>query len=91
MNQYWLLDILRTGLIVKTMKSVKRVAATEFKAKCLDMLDRVEATRECIVITKRGRPVAEVIPIARDKPQSLLGSVTFYGDIVGSISEEWEP
>jgi prevent-host-death family protein len=73
------------------MKASRRVAATEFKAKCLDMLDRVEATRQPIVITKRGRPVAEVVPISTDKPKGLLGSVRFHRDIVGPISDDWEP
>jgi prevent-host-death family protein len=86
-----LFDNARTGSIVKTMKATKSIAATEFKAKCLDLLDRVEATREPLIITKRGRPVAEVVPIKRDAPKSLLGSVTFHGDIVGPIVDEWEP
>jgi prevent-host-death family protein len=85
------LDKLSTGHRVKTMKATKRLAASEFKAKCLDLLDRVETTREPLVITKRGRPVAEVIPIARVKPMSLLGSVTFHGDIVAPVVDEWEP
>jgi prevent-host-death family protein len=73
------------------MKASKTIAATEFKAKCLDLLDRVEATREPIIVTKRGRAVAQVIPIVHDRPKSLRGSVTFHGDIVGPISEDWEP
>lgn len=73
------------------MTASKRVAATEFKAKCLDLLDRVEATRERLVITKRGRPVAEVVPISVKKPKGLLGSVTFHGDIVGPIEDDWVP
>jgi prevent-host-death family protein len=78
--------------MVKTMKATRSVGATEFKAKCLDLLDRVQATREPLIITKRGRPVAEVIPIRNaETPKSLLGSVTFHGDIVGPIAEEWEP
>ncbi len=73
------------------MKAQRHVAAAEFKAKCLDLLDRVELTREPIVITKRGRPVAQVVPIPRVKAKSLVGSVTFHGDMVAPILEDWDP
>lgn len=52
-----------------------RVTATQFKAKCLAMLDEVSATGEEIVVTKHGRPVARVV--AAVEPASLRGSVTF--------------
>jgi prevent-host-death family protein len=74
-----------------TMKAIKSISASEFKSKCLDLLDKVEATREHLIVTKRGRPVAEVIPISLSKPKNLLGSVTFHGDIVAPIVDEWEP
>jgi len=43
--------------------AVKTVAAGEFKAKCLKLLDEVAATRELLVITKFGKPVAQVVPM----------------------------
>jgi prevent-host-death family protein len=55
-----------------------RIAASEFKAKCLGLLDRVAISGETIVVTKRGRPVARLCPI--EEPPSLLGSVTFLVD-----------
>jgi len=55
-----------------------RIAASEFKAKCLGLLDRVATTGETIIVTKRGRPVAQLSPV--DEPPSLLGSVTFLVD-----------
>lgn len=51
------------------------VSASEFKARCLAMLDEVAATGEDVVITKHGRPVAQVS--AAIPPASLRGSVTF--------------
>ena len=53
----------------------RSIPATQFKARCLALLDEVAQRRETLVITKRGKPVARVLPV--DEPQSLLGSVTF--------------
>lgn len=53
-----------------------QVAASEFKAKCLALLDQVAETGETIVVTKRGKPVARVVP--PEPPVSLKGSVTFH-------------
>jgi prevent-host-death family protein len=71
-----------------TMK--KHVPAGRFKAECLALLDRVARTREAIVVTKRGRPVAEVVPVQRQRQRSLRGSVTVHGDIVAPILEAWD-
>ena len=70
--------------------------ASEFKAKCLAILDRVQATGERVVILKRGKPVAELVPASRTDaryPQSDLGgSVTVVDDIVEPVLPEdhWE-
>ncbi|MCZ0934778.1 MAG: type II toxin-antitoxin system Phd/YefM family antitoxin [Gemmatimonadetes bacterium] len=70
--------------------------ASDFKARCLAILDRVRDTGERIVILKRGPPVAELLPpshSASDFPQEeLRGTVTVHGDIVApAIPEEhWE-
>lgn len=59
-----------------TMVMISRtVPASQFKAKCLAMLDEVALTGEEIVVTKRGRAVARVSAAA--EPESLRGSVTF--------------
>ncbi len=55
--------------------SERTVSASQFKAKCLAMLDEVAATGEEIVVTKRGRAVARVS--AAKEPNGLRGSVTF--------------
>jgi prevent-host-death family protein len=70
------------------------VPVTEFKAKCLRLLDEVEKKGDRIVITKRGRAVAQVGPIANTKPR-LRGmwkdSLEILGDIVSfDTSDDWE-
>lgn len=72
-----------------TMKPIHSVPAGEFKAKCLDILDRVAKSGEAYVVTKRGKPVAKVVPIESVKPRSLLGSVTVLADITVPTEEEW--
>lgn len=63
--------------------------AGRFKAECLALLDRVEQSGEPVVVTKRGRPVAEVVPI-RATARTLRGSVRVRGDIVGPILDAWD-
>lgn len=68
------------------------VPAGEFKAKCLKLIDEVAEKRQSLVITKRGKPVAEVIPIRSqsDFVGSMRGSVLWEGDIISPIDVEWE-
>ena len=58
----------------------KLVAAGTFKQKCLALLDQVEMTRVPIVVTKRGRPVAKIVPIDDGPNRSTKGSVTILTD-----------
>jgi len=53
----------------------RSIRASEFKAKCLALLDEVAETRQPLVVTKRGRPVARVVPT--EEPPSLIGSIEF--------------
>jgi prevent-host-death family protein len=64
---------------------MKTVAAAQFKAQCLSLLDRVGP--EGIVITKHGRPVAKLVPIATESAAligSLKGKLTIKGDILST-------
>lgn len=66
---------------------MKTINATEFKAKCLALLDEVAETGEAIRILKRGRPVAELVPpVAAGKglPQERLADAV---EIIGEIVE----
>ena len=75
---------------------METINASDFKARCLAILDRVAATGERVVILKRGRPVAELGPANRAAigyPQvALKGTVAVVGDIVGPAvpEEHWE-
>jgi prevent-host-death family protein len=63
------------------------ITASEFKAKCLRLMDHVSKTGESISITKRGVEVARLSPPTRkDKPwERLRGTVTVLGDIVSPV------
>ncbi len=71
---------------------MRTVKASEFKAKCLKIMDEVAATGEPVVITKRGVPVAQLVPAVR-KPETLFGalkgSILYMGDIISPIDVEW--
>ncbi len=75
---------------------MEMIDASDFKARCLAILDRVRATGERVVVLKRGRPVAELSPPSRakgDYPQfELKGAVTVIGDITGPVAleESWD-
>jgi prevent-host-death family protein len=62
--------------------TMKRIAAAKFKEQCLSLLDRVDA--EGIVITKRGKPVAKLVPI-RSESAELIGRMKGRIKIKGSI------
>jgi prevent-host-death family protein len=72
-----------TDRLVTMKAKEERVPAGEFKAKCLALFDQVEARRRSFVITKRGRPVARVVPLAAGKQSSLQGSLE-------PIEAKWE-
>ena len=52
---------------------MSNIPATEFKAKCLELMDRVAERRETFVITKRGKPVAKLVPVERKPKDSIFG------------------
>ncbi len=69
------------------------VPAGEFKAKCLKLIDEVAEKRKPLVITKRGKAVARLVPEPLPKTQlfgSMEGSVIWEGDIISPIDVEWE-
>jgi prevent-host-death family protein len=68
------------------------IPAGEFKARCLKLMDQVRATRRPIVIIKRGKPVARLVPVEEEMPSifgRMRGTVTIHGDIIGPTGEEW--
>ena len=77
--------------------SEKTMAAGEFKAHCLRVMDEVERTRRPVVITKRGRPVARLVPADPAEADTLFGRLAEEIRIVGDITapldppEKWDP
>ena len=76
---------------------MEEVAISEFKAKCLALLERVRRTKKPIRVTRFGKPVAEVVPASPEaEPGEWLGSMAdtleIVGDIVSPVIEEgdWE-
>ena len=68
------------------------IPAGEFKAKCLKLLDEVQQHRSQLVITKRGKPVARLVPVTEDLPDifgRMKGTGEILGDIVGPTGEIW--
>lgn len=61
------------------------VPATEFKAKCLELMDRVAEGRETYVITKHGRPVAKLVPADPTEERSAFGCMTDQTTFVGDL------
>jgi prevent-host-death family protein len=69
------------------------VAAGEFKARCLQLMEQVRATRQPIVITKRGKPVAKLVPLEEDVPTlfgRLKGHSTARDDLIEPTGEVWD-
>jgi prevent-host-death family protein len=71
----------------------RAMKASEFKARCLQVMDEINATGDVVTITKNGRPVARLVPFLR--PHKSLwgvhaGQIEVHGDIVGPVLEEFE-
>ncbi len=70
------------------------IAAGEFKAKCLKLMDDVQKHHEDIIITKYGKPIAKLTAIEKEAPKPLFGflkdSVVITGDIVKPTGEIWD-
>ena len=71
----------------------RTIKASEFKAKCLRLMDEVAENGEEIVITKNGKPVAKLTAF-RERPKTLFGidkdRLIILGDIISPIDVEWE-
>jgi len=70
--------------------TMKQIAAGDFKARCLNLMEGVNKTKEPLLITKRGRPVAKLVPVESDNP-SLMGRLEGIVRITGDIESPIEP
>jgi len=68
---------------------MKKIPAGQFKAQCLAIIDRLQKTGEPVLITKRGKPIARLMPV-QSAPEDVFGymagKVRIVGDIVGPIT-----
>ena len=75
----------------QTATGERTMSATEFRAKCLVLIDEVAEMGRAIVITKRGKPVARLVPVRR-RPGAPFGlyrdQIRIHGDIGVSIDVE---
>ncbi|MGH8659875.1 MAG: type II toxin-antitoxin system Phd/YefM family antitoxin [Gammaproteobacteria bacterium] len=72
---------------------MEKIKASEFKAKCLKLMDEVAETGRSVVITKNGRAVAQLGPVI-SRPRTLTGAhkgkIHIARDILAPIAEQWE-
>jgi prevent-host-death family protein len=69
------------------------VTATQFKAHCLSLMERVRKTRKPVLITKRGRAIAQLVPPPEEQTapwRRLRGSVSRMGDVIAPVVSDTE-
>ncbi len=74
------------------MLQTREIGASEFKARCLEIMDEVERTGAEVVITKHRRPVARLVPARGEVGGfcgSLKGAIAYQGDLISPIDVEW--
>lgn len=74
---------------------MKEISISKFKAQCLAIVDQVDKTREPVIITKFGTPIAEVIPVVKPNEGSWLGCMKERGRLEGDLveidtSDQWD-
>jgi len=73
---------------------MKKMAAGEFKVHCLKVMDEVQSKRQAVLITKRGKPVAKLVPVEKETHDIfnfMKGKGSIVGDVVAPAltPEEW--
>jgi prevent-host-death family protein len=72
---------------------MRTIKASEFKARCLKLMDEVAESGEPVVITKNGKPIAQLGPFP-SRPKTLRGlhkgQIEILGDIIEPLDVEWE-
>jgi prevent-host-death family protein len=81
-------------MIFRPQMKTKTIPAGDFKARCLAIMDEVQSKRQAVVITKRGKPVAKLVPVEQEKDDIFgfyKGKIKVNGDIVSPAfsPEEW--
>jgi prevent-host-death family protein len=72
---------------------MKEISAAVFQAKCLTLMEDVRSTKRLLVITKRGKPVAKLVPLVESK-DDFIGRLKGVSEVVGDLdadpTEKWE-
>lgn len=70
----------------------QEISASQFKARCLALLDEVASSGVPLVVTKRGKPLAKLVPLEEKAPLTLLGSVRYESeeDLLAPVDELWD-
>jgi prevent-host-death family protein len=69
---------------------VKQMPASVFKARCLSVMNDIQATGEAVIVTKRGKPVVKVVPVESEK-DDIFGFMAGEFEIVGDIESPVVP
>ena len=83
------------------MKPLKSITVIEFKGRCRELIEQVRRTRQPLLITHRGKPLAQILPYTskkmrgkkarRIKPSNpLKGSILYQGDLISPIDVKWK-
>jgi prevent-host-death family protein len=75
---------------VKVKGAMQEIAISEFKAKCLSLLEEVNKTKTPLRVTRRGKPLADIIPASPNPGErawigSMTGTIKIAGDIVSPV------
>jgi prevent-host-death family protein len=62
-----------------------QIAAAEFKAKCLQIMERVARGKQVVVVTKRGKPMVRIAPIDEVESETIFGCLADHYQIVGDV------
>lgn len=79
-------------MVTERGDGARTMKASEFKARCLALMDEIAESGEEIIITKRGKPVARLAP-CEDKPASWFGrggDIVMHDDLIEPVDVEWE-
>lgn len=72
---------------------MKKIAAAVFKARCLTLMENVRSTRQPLLITKRGKPMAKLVPVEEPK-DDFIGRLKGVFEVVGNLEDDapepWE-
>jgi len=77
-------------MAIRKNKGAEEVSISEFKAKCLALLDQVNKTKKPLRVTRRGKPIADVVPPVMTRAEGdwlgwMAGTIEITGDIVSPV------